>query len=487
MINLSRSVDNRWIVQKNISSSEQIEEFLKTISNINNATNQEALISLMRNKGVYKGRHSDSSIVGTMGVRLSQICFYMFGYKDNNRFYPTPATDMYLKGSLDRKDLSLVSLFSMQYPNPYSKTPNSFRVRIGRLFLKLLTDNRINNRLYYDEMVFFLPFIKSVNKETYEDIISSIQEWRMKTYFEKKALFGSVENSNQVFANCLHEFKYYFSRIFTQLGCFRYGYDKLHNGGEEFKFRHGNSNTYRSDYSKKEGGNYICINPEIKEKVDMLLSNFDPFEKPITLEESLSKEDWIMSLYEFEPLKYINAINGKPNNTTLIEKIIYESKYGSNDGKSFEESLKPIFELFRENRSTEIIGGSGDTDLLCVMMDNEESNKSLYKVNIDAKKSKNGLSSIHPIRIRNHLSIHSSKYCIVVSSRFGRGTKIDIKGFDIVTLEAEALAKYCLKECINSSDGMADYTTIDRYIKNNKGTDITPFLNKYTDIKYGVA
>ena len=65
--------------------------------------------------------------------------------------------------------------------------------------------------------------------------------------------------------------------------------------------------------------------------------------------------------------------------------MVHNSKYGSRDGKTFERSLKPLFEIFRENRSVEIISGSGDTDLLCVM-DNEKDE--LYKVNVDAKTSR---------------------------------------------------------------------------------------------------
>lgn len=83
-----------------------------------------------------------------------------------------------------------------------------------------------------------------------------------------------------------------------------------------------------------------------------------------------------------------------------IENMIYHSKYGTRDGKSFEYSLKPIFEMFRENRNVEIIGGSGDTDLLCIM-DNEYDD--LYKVNVDAKTSKTSTVAIIVTRITNHI------------------------------------------------------------------------------------
>ena len=488
MINLNRSVDDRWIIQKNISSGNQIEDFLRAIEKINKSTDYESLTKTMRDMGTYRGR-GNGKVVNTMGVRLSQICFYMFGYKANQKFYPTPATNFYFNEKIDKTTLSLISLFSMQYPNPYSNTLNKFQIRIGRLMLKILKDSRVDKRLYFDEMIYFLPFINRINKSSYEELILSIQEYRTKNFEEKMRLFNSVNDSEKLFANCMHEMKYYFSRIFTELGCFEMLYDPYHNGGNTVSFYHGNGDTKRTDKVSRKSGGYIALNPEIEKQVDKLLDKFDAFEPPILREESMSREDWLMSLYEFEPLKYMNTLreNKTENDSiSIIEKMIYESKYGSNDGKSFEQSLKPIFELFRENRSTEIISGSGDTDLLCIMRDDRLPEEPLYRINVDAKKSKNGLSSVNPARINKHIIRQGSKYCIIVSSRFSRGVKDDINNYKIATIEAETLAKYCLKECMNSLDGCADYGVLDRFISDNLGSDITNFLDMYTDSKYGI-
>ena len=51
----------------------------------------------------------------------------------------------------------------IQYPHPYSKTPQDIKIYAGRLILKLLTEERIGNKLYIDEFIWFLPFIKSIN------------------------------------------------------------------------------------------------------------------------------------------------------------------------------------------------------------------------------------------------------------------------------------------------------------------------------------
>ena len=80
--------------------------------------------------------------------------------------------------------------------------------------------------------------------------------------------------------------------------------------------------------------------------------------------------------------------------------------------------------------------------------------------------------------------IYFSKYCIIVSPRFSRGVRTDIRNFDIVTIEAETLANYCLKECLNSNDGLADYNLLNIYINENRGTDITNAVNSIIDMKY---
>ncbi len=488
MIKLNRSKDNKWIMQKNISSSNLLEAFVSGMQNQNNIIDSDYLVNYLRSTHTYHGR-SEEGNSNTMGVRLSQACFYMFGFKKDHTFYPSPMTELYLNQTADKEKISLVNLFSMQFPSPYSETPSNFNIYIGRFLLKLLSDNRIDRKLYIDEMVYFLPFIERITPEIYNELIESILEFRGMSYEQKKDLFTSVQDYDDVFANCMHEINYYFLRIFSGFGCLEIVSDSFHNNGKLFSFRHGNGNTFRTDAyaSMQRISGYVQINPNLMSTVKELLNEYSPFDKPITQADSLSKEDWIRDLYEFEPLKYISIVipshNNKADVVDIIKDMVYQSKYGSRDGKSFEESLKPVFELFRENRNVEIISGSGDTDLLCVMENDDES---LYKINVDAKTSHHQTSSINPIRITNHIRLNNSRYCIIVSPKFSRGVRTDIQGFQIVTIEAETLANYCLKECLNSKDGLADYNDLNLHITDNLGTDITKAVNYIIDEKYGI-
>ena len=158
------------------------------------------------------------------------------------------------------------------------------------------------------------------------------------------------------------------------------------------------------------------------------------------------------------------------------------SKYGDKTGKDFENSLKPVFELFRQAANVEIISGSGDTDILCTMIDK---NNSKYKINVDAKTSHSSTSMLNGSRLENHLLIHNSKYCIVVSPRFARGVSNDIKKYKIVAINAETLANYCFNEFNCSPDGLIDYSILEEIISVNLGNNITKIVDDFIKSCYG--
>ena len=481
MLDLKREKDNKWIFQKNISSSALISAYIDAMELQENIINPEEIKNTLSSQNLYKGRSSDGS-TNTMGVRLSQMCFYMTGYKKDGKFLPSATTQMTRKETktFDISDAFLVNLFSMQYPSPYSNTPENFQIYIGRFLLKLLLDERIERKIYIDEFIYFLPFIETLNETIYENLIQDILDYRKLSYDKKLKLFQMVKNYDDVFANCMHEINYYFLPIFSGFRVFDLVQDSYHNDGKLFEFRHGNGKTYRNDAirSRKKVSGYVKISDHLIDKASILVQKYSAFDIPETQATAISKDDWIRNLYEFNMLNYINDIDlDKKYDEEVIVSVrdmVYESKYGTNDGKSFEKSLQPIFELFRENLNVDIISGSGDTDLLCIMQENKSS---IYKVNVDAKKTKNRLEKIHTTRLLNHIRKNESRYCIVVSPKFSKGAKLDIKGYEIVTIEAETLANYCLKECLNSNDGLADYATLKDIILNNKGTDITENVN----------
>ena len=488
LIELNRSKENKWILQKNISSRDLFLVFIDVLNDKKNLINVNNIKKQLKDNNSYRGRSKQGSS-STMGVRLSQACFYMFGYKKEGKFFPSPMTDLFLSnnGELTESQISLINLYSMQFPSPYSKTSDNFRIYIGRLIVKLLLDKRLDEKLYIDECIFFLMFLEKVDSNIYEELVDSILEFRQLSYKQKENLFKSIENYEDVFANATHEMNYYFLRIFSEFDVLNTIGDETHNEGNLFRFHHGNNNTYRTDAfaARKNFSGFIIINPVVKEDAIKLNNNFSAFDLPLTQAETLSKDDWIRELYRFKPLEYIETImdngNDKKEIIETVKNMVYNSKYGSRDGKSFEYSLKPVFEMFRETRNVEIISGSGDTDLLCTL-DNDYDE--LYKINVDAKTSKSRTALIASTRIMEHIRKNGSKYCIIVSPRFAKGVKRDIKGFNIVTIEAETLANYCLNDCLASQDNLADYSILNNLISDNLGTDITNKVNNLIEEKF---
>ncbi len=159
MIKLNRSKDNKWILQKNISSTELMQAYVNVMREQNSEINTQSIQDNLRYNGYYIGRSIGGSL-STMGVRFSQMCFYMFGYKKDNKFIPSATTQLLLKNDVNKADLMLVNLFSMQFPHPYSKTPKNFKLYCGRLILKLLLDKRLEQNYILMNVYGFYPLLK---------------------------------------------------------------------------------------------------------------------------------------------------------------------------------------------------------------------------------------------------------------------------------------------------------------------------------------
>ena len=61
--------------------------------------------------------------------------------------------------------------------------------------------------------------------------------------------------------------------------------DAKHNDGKLFKFKHGKTETYRTDRICKNINNsgYIKLNDSLIEAAELLINNFSPFDKPTTM------------------------------------------------------------------------------------------------------------------------------------------------------------------------------------------------------------
>ena len=495
MIKLNRRKNHKWIFQKNISSTDIMSEFITAANKYNNTANKEMLLTEFKSKDIYRGRTVQGSS-NTMGVRTSQMKFYMFGYslpsKSQNAFFPSPMSSSILKNSTDENiaKMSLVNLFSLQFPHPFSETPECFKIYAGRLIIKLLLEERLSNKLYIDEFCYFLPFLERIYEDIYQELIESILEFRNFSYMEKSNLFKSVANYNDVFANVMHEINYYFVRIFKGLKVLNVVGDKNHNEGKLHCFIHGASTKRNDGYMPRaKYSGYVTLSDGVIKYAKILNDLYSCFEKPSTMQDDdvLSKEDFILELYQWKPLKYLASIDSKKYGrnkevSEVISNMVHMSKYGSKDGKDFENSLKPVFELFKQTENVEIISGRGDTDLLCAMRGSDDK---IYKINVDGKTSSKATSQLNASRLKKHINMHNSRYCIVVSSRFSSGVSDDISESNIVAINAETLANYCINEYNSSGDDYIDYSLLEEFITSNLGSNITDIVQDFVNTHYG--
>lgn len=502
MIQLERSMTHRWIIDKNVNSKDILADFAALVSNAQNGFTMNDLIS----DSIMQARDGSGSSI-TIGVRLLQACYYMLGYSFNIEkragevtkiFMPSPMT-MNILNTDDEKEKAknfLVNLYCIQYPHPFNWTPSCFEIYIGRLIVKLLLDERIGKKLYIDECIWFLPFIEKVTPELYESLISSIIEYRRLSYEKKLELFQSVGNYNYLFANVTHEVNYYFLRLFQDFGVFKIYEDAGHNNGKLFSFRHGDSikhQTYRNDayQTRKHRSGYVKLDPSIVEYAAKLNDKYSAYDTPTKWDSEgiMSKRDWLTNLYEIEPLGYLSCINTSIDRrnevSAIISQMIYASKFGSRDGKDFEKALYPFMNLFRETRDVEIISGAGNTDLLCTM--EEITSESFYKMNVDAKTRGSALEELNPVRLTHHINKHGAKFCIVVAPKFASGVSSDIRNSKIVTVRSEDFGAYCYRECTESRDGYADFTSVLKIINANLGKDITGQIQTLTASRYGLS
>ena len=499
MINLERTMEHRWIIDKNVNSPDILSNFATVAQDATSGFRVEDILDSTGSDGFYQSRREGAEII-TAGVRLLQVCFYMFGYSFNTDrgvklFMPSPMTQN-IRSTDDVQVKArnfLVNLFCLQYPNPFNRTPACFDLYFGRLIVKLLTERRIQCRLYIDECIWFLPFIEKITPEIYDELVDSIVEFRSLSYTQKWELIRAVPDYNYLFANVTHEMNYYFLRFFQNAGVFEILEDVRHNDGNLFSFRHGSGNTYRNDayQTRRRTSGYVKLAPSVLSAAERLVDRFSIFDEP-TKESSpdiLSRRDWLTNLYEIEPLLYLNHVQTNVDNrsrvSAIVNSMIHASKYGSRDGREFESALEPFMQLFRETRNVEIIAGAGNTDLLCAMEDMETSD--IYKMNVEAKTRGGALEEVNPIRITNHIRRHGAKFCVIVAPRFASGVKTDIQNFQIVTVRSEDLGAYCYRECSTSADGHADFTAILDIINHNQGKDITAQIRDLTVARYGMG
>jgi type II restriction enzyme len=357
-------------------------------------------------------------------------------------------------------------LWAVQYEHPHSGTNKVFQLYPFRLIFKLLSDSRLENKLFAFEVAYIVAFIKVVNLEVYEELIQEILNLRK---LSNKDLTERFQEDSHAYVNSAYEWDYYVSTLFSGAGIL------TKTDGELIcKLQHGKTNTFR-----KVTRNVVEIPPELKELVNNLETNYSFLEKPLLLNDpERLKIDVIKEIYSFYPRILFDSIGEVENELKLellnLPKLIeqYSNNTDGEEAYLFEDALTDGFNMFY-NVEAEKIGGAGNTDIECLYLTKKK------KFAVDAKSTKNKLSGINSGRLAGHRDKIGGEYTIVVAPRYVPAVLQDIQTSPIVIIRASTFSEY-LYNCIDNDIREIDFEDFDSIITNNLGTDISKSISNMT-------
>jgi hypothetical protein len=445
----------------------------------------EALSSIQKDmveKDVYHPRFGKPS-VHTIKFKVCQIVLYMFGYKisksKEQRIVFSPLGNLLLDNIKEIKKVSrifLSMLFSIQFAHPFNHMKSEFSIYPYRLIFTLLLDHRLKERLYHDEVFYYVMFVKKIDKISYEQLIKDILNFRQMSPTEKYNLFKINEH---VLANALHEWNY--------------ATGMLEQAGIVIKKNDDNNNNYgvlvHGKGIKKSGRrryklDYIIVNSDVKNFTDILVKNY-PYYADLVDSSGKDKKmhsENIVQMYSFYPdelIKELGIETEEQRKISIILKITDRiNEYARNEGnvhyRQFEEVLCEAFNLFKDVRA-EIQAKSGTTDIECLYYPDA---KPIIKFDVEAKSRKIKLQEISSGRLRSHREKIGSKYTVIVTPEYSQAVLEDIKYSDAVILLSRTLSNF-LYQFMTKYGRNISYDIIHDIVENNLGVDITNKVNDY--------
>lgn len=472
---------NKWIWYRHTSDFNllcEVARILKSYSKTTiTKTEKERLNLHLRELGIYNERNPELPL-DAINHKINQLSYYMFGYQAKidgvDRFLFSPLGNLLLKHIDDKEKVSkifLTMLWAMQYQHPHSGTNKEFQLYPFRLIYKLLTEPRLNNKLYAFEVSLAVVFTKVVTPEIYENLVAEILKLRNRSDQQIEELFYSDRHT---YVNSAYEWDYYVSTLLQGAGVL----DKT-NGKVITILQHGNTKTFR-----KITRNYVSIPDKLKNFVEQLLAQYSPLEEPLLLnDKERLKIDVIKEIYSFYPEILLQEIDEDNEIGQLLELPKLIEQYSNNPENEtaylFENVLIAGFNLFY-NLEAKGVGGAGHTDIECLYLTKRK------KFAVESKSTINKLLGINVGRLREHREEIGGEYTIVVTPRYVPAAKRDIIGTPNVLILASTFAEY-LYNCIDQNVRNIDYEDFDNIIVNNLGKDISDNISNITLSKFATG
>lgn len=478
---------NKWILYKHTSNYELIKAVALDVKNncrsdISNSE-RERMQERLANIDMYKTRNPKAKPLDSINHRINTLKYYMFGYEDNTdgkRFIFSPLGNLFLKHINDDEKLVKIfttMLFAVQFQHPASGTDKEFQLYPFRLIFKLLTDERLEGRLYNFEYAQILAFVTSVDEDIYEEIVQKILKLRSKPQDQIKEIYISDEHT---YVNAVFEWEYYTCKLLSIADII-----EIEKGEAICKLYHPSKTGSKSAPTGRTArSGYIILNNSIITYVEKLLSKYSFMQEPLKLDDpERMKLDVIKEIYNFYPSILMEEIGESIELSSLLElpKLIetYSNNPNNDTAYLFEEVLVEGFNMFF-NVEANRIGGAGHTDIECLYITKKK------KFAVESKATANKLIGINISRLREHREKIGGEYTIVITPRYVPAAKRDIKGSNTVIILAHTFAEYLYNHIFHDVRDI-DYIDFDNIIIEHLGEDVSKFISNMTMSKFAVS
>jgi hypothetical protein len=482
-----RIKSDKWILYRHTKSFKMICEVAlllkKSEGSITNEDKTKLLLQL-RDLGFYNERNPELPH-DSINHRINTLSFFMFGYKyqvnGKKIFLFSPLGNLFLDNLHDFEKITKIfftMLWAVQFEHPYSPTgtPKLFSIYPFRLIFKLLTDERLEKKLFSHEEAHLIAFVEHIeNDQQYENLIKEILD--MRTWSNQK-IEDCFKLNEHLYVNAVYEWDYYVSKIIEAAGII------VRTEGETIcRLNHGSETKRilkRNCFQLSKDAHDYCIK---------LMKDYPFDQSPAQLDDPTKmKSDVVKQIYNFFPqvlLKEINEAGGELDKIcSLLELPKKLEEYSNNKDNAqaylFEDILAEAFNMFVNVRAKKI-GGPESVDVECLYTDMDEG-----KFGVDGKSRKGKLAELNPTRLKRHREKIGGRYTIVVPPRFMPGALEDIRSTNNVILTSDTFSEF-LYNCIVNNVRDVDYTDFENIIQKKMGGDISPDISALTMNKFGIS
>lgn len=462
---------------------------LRSSNNLSSENINDILLD-MENKGIYNPRNGGSTFTGKF--KSIQIAWYMFGYYNKTRergvekkMVFSPLGNLLLdnlKNKQKTAKIFLAMLFANGFRQPFSQMDNRFNIFAYRLLFKLLRDERLEYKLYDDEVFYLVMFMKTIAEDTYEELVKDILKLRARKPSEK---YNDFKKDERVCGLACHEWRYSKGMLESA------GVLDIHKGSTVGELTYGaiSKTTGRPNAVRKYVTDYVTLTPTVADLTDKMLHAYPYYAKPYPEDELSTKfnNDMVVELYSFYPPELLKDLGMDTEEDKAIADMLniannvnYYSHEETKGGVNFELAIRDAFNMFRDIEA-ERVAGAGNPDIECLYYLEAGDMK---KFDIEAKARRTKLMEINPRRLRTHRMMIGSKYTMVVAPNFAIGVTRDIANEESVVVKSATLANYIYQSILKNGRDIS-YSDLDEIIVNNIGKDITDILNSYVYSIFG--